>query len=166
MFERKINLFAGLAAGAVGGLAGAWVKAKLEGPLQAATDRLLQDGDADVTRTPHGVPPVRLVEKAAGHKLGFGQRQTAKHGIHYAFSATMGALYGALAEVAPPVTAGNGAVAGVALWLGAHEAALPLLGLAPAPKDLPASNHIWEGISHIGYGMAVETVRTLLRPLL
>ena len=134
MFDRKINLFAGLAAGAVGGLAGAWVKAKLEEPLKAATDRVLEDGDADVTRTPHGVPPVALVEKAAGQKP-----ETSANGRRPSTASTTpfprrwGPSTARWRRSPRPITAGNGAaVAGVALWLGAHEAALPLLGLTPA----------------------------------
>jgi len=45
--------------------------------------------------------------------------------VHYAFGAVMGAVYGAAAEVAPPVKSLAGLPYGAALFVGADEIALP-----------------------------------------
>ena len=59
--------------------------------------------------------------------------------VHYAFGASVGALYGGVAAVTPRVTTAAGLPFGVAVWLGAHVITVPALGLAEPPTRQPPS---------------------------
>jgi uncharacterized membrane protein YagU involved in acid resistance len=78
----------------------------------------------------------------------------------------MGALYGALAEVAPQTTIGHGTPYGAAVWLGADEIAVPAFGLADGPAETPASTHLQALAAHLVYGVTLDTVRRLVRRVL
>jgi len=86
--------------------------------------------------------------------------------VHYGFGTTMGGAYGALAEVLPAVTAGQGLLYGVGLMLLADEAAVPAMGLSRSPRRRPASTHAYSLVSHVVYGLTCEMLRRPLRALL
>src|SRR5262245_15222906 len=86
--------------------------------------------------------------------------------LHYVFGTTMGAAYGAMAELAPRTTSLWGTSFGTALWLGADEVAVPAFGLSKPPFDSPASTHASALASHLVYGATVETVRRGVRAAL
>ena len=166
MFNHRINPFDGLVAGAIGGLAGAWVKAQVEPAMRRWAEGAVPPERPDPTRQPHGDPTVVLAERSAGHPLAEHEREAAGSHIHYAFGGAVGAAYGAAAEVLPFVTAGTGTLAAAALWFGAHEVSLPALGLTPPAEKMPASNKMWELGSHLAYGVTAEVVRRVVRFLL
>jgi uncharacterized membrane protein YagU involved in acid resistance len=56
------------------------------------------------------------------------QKPLAGNLVHYAFGASIGALYGGVAAVVPRVTAAVGLPFGFAVWLGAHVITVPALG--------------------------------------
>ncbi len=68
-----------------------------------------------------------------------------------------------LAEVAPGVTAGEGAAFGAAVWLIADEASVPALGLTKAPAQIPVSTHVYALASHLVYGVVAEAMRRAFR---
>jgi Protein of unknown function (DUF1440) len=84
--------------------------------------------------------------------------------VHYAFGGVVGALYGAVAERAPRVTAGLGVPFGVAVWLGAHVITVPAAGLAPPPTRRPLRAEASELLLHLVYGAVTEIARRLGRP--
>ena len=83
--------------------------------------------------------------------------------LHYAFGATLGAFYGAAAEVSPRVTAGGGIPFGAAVWLAADEVGMPAMGFARKPGDQPLSVHLQSLADHAVFGAVTELVRFLLR---
>jgi hypothetical protein len=83
--------------------------------------------------------------------------------FHYAFGATLGALYGAAAEAAPSLTTGAGAPFGTAVWIAADEIGTPAAGLAPPSSELPLSVHLQSLAAHIAFGATTEIVRRALR---
>jgi uncharacterized membrane protein YagU involved in acid resistance len=85
--------------------------------------------------------------------------------VHYAFGASVGALYGAGAAVVPSVTTAVGLPFGVAVWLGAHVITVPALGLAEPPTHRPRSKEALELVLHLVYGAVTELVRRLARPV-
>lgn len=91
------------------------------------------------------------------------ERKVGGSAVHFAFGASVGALYGIAAEVAPEVTAGEGLPFGTAVLIVADEIALPLTGLAEAPWQTPARRHVYALFSHFAYGAATELTRRLLR---
>ena len=83
--------------------------------------------------------------------------------VHYGFGATMGAAYGAIAEILPRVTVGVGVPFGAAVWLGAHVVVVPALGLAEPPTRRPRSAEALELGLHLLYGLTTDVVRRLVR---
>jgi uncharacterized membrane protein YagU involved in acid resistance len=83
--------------------------------------------------------------------------------VHYGVGTTSAAVYGALAEVAPLVTIGNGVGFGAGLWLLADEVAVPAAGLSKPAKEIPLTTHIYALVSHLVYGWITVTVRQAVR---
>lgn len=177
--RRSGRLWKGLLAGAAAGLAGsvamtvcqkAWTKASEvvkkadnEQKESAGTQEPRQDKDEDAT--------VKAASKAvslAGHELRPEQKPKAGSFVHYGFGTAMGVLYGIVMESAPrrfrtvhPAVSGGGF--GSALFVGAHEIAVPALGLSAKPSEQPLSDHFREWALHLAYGISGEMVRRLLR---
>lgn len=83
--------------------------------------------------------------------------------LHYAYGISMGAVYGAAAEISGKVTAGAGMPYGALIWLGADEGVVPLLGLSESPEDYPLSVHAGAFTAHLVYGLTTELVRNVVR---
>lgn len=143
------NIAKGLLCGLLGGLVGS--VAKIGGEL-------IYD-----PRNQGQTPPPVLLER----KL-FGPRPAAEEfrgmqEIHFLFGGATGAIYGAVAEVAPIVTSGYGSVFGIVLQFFTHESLVPLAGLDVPPWKQPAREHASEFFTHILYGVATEVTRRYLR---
>jgi putative membrane protein len=100
------------------------------------------------------------------HKLTKREKKVAGPAVHYAFAASMGALYGGLAEVTEIPKAGFGSAFGAALFVGADEIAVPALGLSEMPQDVALSKHFYGLVSHLVYSAVAEAVRRPLRKAL
>jgi uncharacterized membrane protein YagU involved in acid resistance len=97
------------------------------------------------------------------HELSEQQKKIAAPAVHYAFGASVGAIYGTLVESGHVMRAGWGLPFGAVVWLGAHVIAVPALGLSePITKSEPSSEAAEFG-AHLLYGATVESVRSLLR---
>lgn len=94
------------------------------------------------------------------------QKPLAGNLVHYAFGASVGALYGGVAAVVPRVTAAVGLPFGFAVWLGAHVITVPALGLAEPPTRRPRSQEGLEFVLHLVYGAVTEFVRRFVRQAL
>jgi len=150
MQNRTPSTSAGLAAGFLAGLAGSAAKAAAEAVYPPRIEG-------------QKPPPVVLVRKIAGHRLGRRSEARAMKYIHYGFGALVGAAYGWLAEYHPRVTAGSGALFGASLNLMTHETTLPLLGLSDSPLKQKPREQVSEAVTHVVFGVAVELTRRLLR---
>lgn len=105
-------------------------------------------------------------EGVFGHELKESEKRPAGAVVHYAFGSATGGLYGAAAEVAPEVTTGLGLPFGVAFWMVADEAVVPLLGLSKGPTEYPVSTHVYALASHLVYGLTTEVTRRAVRNIL
>ena len=165
------HLFRGILAGAVGGLiasavmngyqatsAKAWYAVKSPEEQKKARREQASAGD-DTTK----IVANFVARKATGEDLTPGQKETAGPVVHYLFGTVMGALYGGLAEYAPLSALGVGTVFGSALFLGADELTLPLLGLSKPPAEEPAGPQLDHWAAHLVYGATTELVRRGLR---
>lgn len=179
------DIWKGLAAGVVGGL----VASAVMNEFQALLSRLagdeershgaqsLQQGSPE-----HGVgrelrergsdyedddAPERLANAVAvglfDRELTKREKEKAGTALHYAYGTSMGALYGAAAEIAPGVTAAAGLPFGAAVWVTADEGVVPLLGLSKKPNEYPLSVHAYALASHLVYGLTTEVVRSAVR---
>ena len=179
------DVWKGLAAGVVGGLVASAVMNEfqalwsrlLEGEERSHGAQSLQQGSPE-----HGVgrelrergsdddtddAPERLANAISvglfDRELTKGEKETAGKALHYAYGTSMGALYGAAAELLPGVTAGAGAPFGAAVWVTADEGVVPLLGLSKKPTEYPLSIHAYALASHLVYGLTAEAVRRAVR---
>ncbi len=100
------------------------------------------------------------------HELTKGEKKIAGPAVHYAFGTAVGGLYGAVAELAPEVSAGAGLPFGVVFWLVADETAVPLLGFSKGPTEHPLSTHAYALASHFVYGLTTDVVRRAMRGVL
>lgn len=107
-----------------------------------------------------------LAEGVFDKKLTKAEKEAGGTAVHYAFGVGTGAFYGAAAELAPVLTAGAGVPFGAAVWLGADEGILPLLGLSKSPAEYPPSVHAYSLASHFVYGLTTELVRRAVRSAL
>jgi|SRR5215207_5031866 len=179
------DVWKGLAAGVVGGL----VASAVMNEFQALLSRLagdeershgaqsLQQGSPE-----HGVgrelqerggddedddAPERLANAVSvglfDRELTKREKEKAGTALHYAYGASMGALYGAAAEIAPGVRAAAGLPFGAAVWVTADEGVVPLLGLSKKPTEYPLSVHAYALASHLVYGLTTEVVRRAVR---
>ena len=158
------SVWKGAVAGLAAGLAASWVMNQFQAALsKAITDRPQQQGDSeDATMK----AAEAISETVADQKLTKQEKQTAGPVIHYAFGSTIGAAYGALAEVAPRTTTGWGVPFGAAVWLGADEIAVPAFGLSKSPFESPVSTHASALAAHVVYGLTTDVVRRLVRAAL
>ena len=178
----------GLAAGAVGGLAAAFVMNRFQAALgrtvageershgaqslqqgtpQRGVGRDLQaEGvdhpEDDATERLANAISVGVLERGLTER----EKDAAGTAFHYAMGLTSGALYGALAEFAPAAKSGGGLPFGMAVWLIADEGLVPAAGLSKSAEEYPLSIHAYSIASHLVFGLAAETVRRAVRAAL
>jgi putative membrane protein len=144
-------------AGAVGGLAGAAIM----GPLHSLATRANKDGGSSGEDATEKV--AKTVTRAiTGHKPSGAQQKNGALFVHYAFGATMGALFGLASEVVPGTRTGLGTLFGAAVYVGAHALTVPLLGLAPGVAENGLAQEGAELAAHLAYGMVTDRVTKLL----
>jgi uncharacterized membrane protein YagU involved in acid resistance len=80
---------------------------------------------------------------------------------HYTFSGMVGICYALVAEHAPVLRKGWGAVPGALVWAIADEGAMPVLGLSRGPRQLTGGMHAYSLLGHWIYGATLECVRRL-----
>ena len=174
LFGNKPSPLKGLLAGAIGGLLGTLALDLFQQGAMIATRKVEDAADTGHTFSRQQEQQIKGFERAhaeaadalTGGNLSHAQRKAAAPITHYAFGALCGAVYGALAEYTPAVTAGLGTAFGSALFLAAQEGAVPALGLSPAPNKIPAALHAGGLTAHCVYGFTTEGTRLLFRKAL
>jgi putative membrane protein len=159
-----------VATGAAVGIAASWVKSFSEPRLQELFERLVQPTSvekeligADPTGHPERMPPAevadRLARRVSGHGLSRQQRVSVLNPLHYTFGAALGAAYLCAARRWPAVTRDLGIPAGLTIYGATHASALPILRIQEPPWKLPLAAVLWEGTSHVVFGLALEGFR-------
>ena len=184
--KKHRNLWKGLAAGIVSGLAASWVMNQFQSTWGKLTEGIAKPHGAQSLQ--HGTPrhgvgrelqergneeeddnaAVRMAsivsEEVFDHRLKDKEEKEVGGAVaHYTMGATSGALYGAAAELVPEVTMGTGLPFGAAVWLVADEGIVPALGLSKSPTEYPLSKHAYAVASHLVYGLTTELVRQAVR---
>ena len=163
------NIWKGMLAGAIAGLAASWVMNKFQGSWSEVRQKLQQhsgqqQSGADEEATTKTVG-------AIGHDVlhvDFSREQRERYAplVHYAFGTATGALYGALAEHYPLVKRKWGTEFASAVFLAADELAVPALKLSKPPTESSLSKHIYGWASHLVYGLSTETARRSMRAVM
>ena len=151
---------AAIAADVASGMAAGMVAALAMNLFQAGWAKLAarkSSGGADSTRK-----TADAVSKAVGGKpVRKRLRNTAAGAVHYATGAAMGGVYGLVSGMIPAITAGNGALFGAIVWLGADEIAVPAFGLGKAPDKVAPGDHAYALVSHLVFGVVLDTARRI-----
>jgi putative membrane protein len=184
--HQKSDIWKGLAAGVVSGLAASWVMNQFQsawgklaegvdkphgaqslqhGTPQHGVGRELQERGREESDDNAAVRTASIIsEEIFDRELKNKEEKEIGGAIaHYAMGATSGAIYGAAAEFLPEVTIGTGLPFGAAVWLVADEGLVPALGLSKSPTEYPLSKHAYALASHLVYGVATELVRNAVR---
>jgi hypothetical protein len=164
----------GTVAGLVGGIAGTFAMSEFQAFWSRAIDGYESDsagGRHDARdwqeRSEDDNANEQTAQMVAVHTIGRtlndDELSIAAPAVHYAFGSAMGALYGMAVENAPVVRAGSGSAFGAAVWIGADEIAMPMLGLESPDNDRTFELHAQSFASHIVYGVTTELVRRAIR---
>lgn len=174
MSHEDKHVVRGIFAGIIGGLVASWVMnefiagpgMKLQHATQTPFENVEEKHHADDPDSTMKVADAVASVATGGRHLTLEQQKTAGPVVHYAFGATMGALYGGAAELFPGVKSGFGTTFGSALFAGADLVAVPALNLAPPATEEPMpaiGNHY---AAHLVYGATTELVRRIVRAML
>ena len=153
--RKRESVWTGMAAGMAGGLAASWMMGVAHSFLGRAAGANFKGGVQDPTVEAASALSRRFLQR----ELDTREKYIAGPLIHYAFGTLVGGLYGTAATVLPGIRAGAGVPFGVAVWAGAHAAAVPALGLAESPYEQPLASGVVELAAHLIYGGATELIR-------
>ena len=161
------NILKGIIAGAVGGLAAAFVMTQ----YQALTAKLTESDEPKKSKKnesePANVKAAEMVsENIFDHKLKRAEKEPAGEAMHYLMGGVSGAIYGATAELSGATTFAAGLPFGSAVWAIADDVVIPALGLSKSPTEYPLSTHAYALSSHWVYGLVTEVVRKAVRKAL
>jgi len=171
-FPKRHSPWKPLVAGLLGGLAATAAMSQFQNALQKVTKPSPENSTSPEEEFEDAtVKAAAKLSRLAGHQLSPEAKKKAGPLVHYGFGTTMGAVYGlAKAKVprrirhSPALLAG--AAFGSALFLGAHEIAVPVLHLAPKPSESPLAEHASELDGHLIYGLTLGAVQAITLKLL
>lgn len=152
------------------GIAASSIKSVSEPLLQQLFERLVRPTAAekelvgtDPSGHPDRMPPAELADRLArrvgGRGLSRQQRVSVLNPVHYTLGSALGVAYVAAARRWPAATRGLGVLAGLTIYGSTHASALPILRIQEPPWKLPISAVLWEGTSHVVFGLALEGFR-------
>jgi putative membrane protein len=167
----------GAVAGAIGGAAGAYTMERFQQwwndmEKRAAPRRrahALRDGAAEKTaeKTKDEPATVKVAERVSKKLLDADVPEELKpvagEAVHYTTGATIGAVYGFVAEILPPARMFNGLLMGTIVWWTADNMFVPAQKLGKKPEQVPPSKHAYALASHLVYGFTTELVRSVVR---
>jgi hypothetical protein len=168
------EIAAGMCAGFIAGLAATWVMNRFQAWWSHAVEGYHSESAAgsedarDWQERHEGGNANELFAQAVatrtlGRRLSRDELKVAAPIVHFAFGSATGAIYGGLAETVPSVRALGGTAYGTAVWIGADEIAVPLMGLSKRRGELPPAAHLQAFVSHLVFGAATEIVRRAVR---
>lgn len=154
--DRDIGL--GLASGLAAGLTGALVMTGFQALL----------AKVGITSGVQGPPSTERAANAAaylvtGRRVPRARRAAAGDAVHNAVGSLVGGVYGVAAEVAPQVTAGQGAAFGVVAATVVDETLVPAFRFGDPLWRAPVVSHPYSYVSHVVFGTSTEAARQLFR---
>lgn len=169
--EHEMDFSKGIIAGIAGGLLASLLMEQFQALWNTAAEKIAGSGDAGESprreATPATVKVAQSVSKKVfGRKIPKAKREVAGEAVHYTMGIASGAIYGALTEISPVTTIGDGLAFGTAVWVLADEVSVPKLGLSDEPKKIPLATHFYALVSHLVYGWVTEIVRRAVRKAL
>jgi uncharacterized membrane protein YagU involved in acid resistance len=160
-FDAEQSVWKGALAGVIAGFVASWVMNQFQAALRAEPSQPQGESEDATMKAAEAIS-----ETIADRHLTNEEKHAAGPIIHYAFGSSLGAAYGALAEVAPRTTTAWGVPFGAAVWFGADEVAVPAFGLSKSPFDYPMSTHASALAAHLVYGITTDLVRRVVRSVI
>ena len=160
-----------VATGLLAGWVGVQAKGKAESTLQGWGEKLFPpapgqkelpgaDPEGHGDRMPPSVLYRRLVDLRGGDgdALEGDALEAGAVWFHHAMAYGYPVAYSVLSRRVPAVRLGSGTVGGAALFGAFHGTALPVMGVQASLSELPKAWWVWEGGSHVVFGVAVDLV--------
>lgn len=165
------------------GLAAGWAAMKVKGQAEATLQPLGErwfppepgqkellgaDPAGHGTRMPPSTMYVRLAAQRGVHLDADdpGDAEAIEAGavwFHRAIGLGYPVIYSLLSRRFPFVTTGLGSGGALVLFLGTHASTVPAAGLQAPLRELPKAWWVWEGGSHLLYGMTTDLSLRVLR---
>jgi putative membrane protein len=153
--SKNVSVWAGVAAGFAAGLAGSLAMGLVNRALKEAMGRPPRGGLQDPA-----VEAASALSRAVFKRdLTMAEKEVAPAFVQFAAGGAAGALYGAVAALAPAAAGRAGLPFGAAAWVGGHLYAAPRLGIADPPMDRPLAVEAIDLVSYLVYGAVTEGVR-------
>lgn len=143
--------------GALSGVTAGAVMNQVHTIWSAAEKRLQGQGREEGGGEP---ATVKAAESAIG-PIDEAKKPALGSAVHYAMSASMGAVYGSSFARPTLMQAGRGLAYGAAVWLLADEVAVPALGLGASSS--PPKTHVRALLAHLVYGATLDAGLRLAR---
>ena len=145
----------GMAAGLAGGLAGSMAIGQFLHIWSKLTEsKLEEEGMQSTVKAASAVS-----ESVLDHPLTEEEKPKAGTAVHFGFGGLAGALYGAAAAKSTAVSTAVGIPFGAAVYVGAHAAAVPALGLGKPVTEKSAMDEAGELFGHLVYGVVTDLTR-------
>lgn len=167
----SVDPIRGAVAGAIGGAAGAYAMERFQAwwndmERRAAPKRrahAIKDRTAEKDEPATVKAAERVAKKVLDTGLPEELKPVAGEAVHYTTGATIGAVYGFVAEILPPARLFNGLAMGAVVWWTADNMFVPAQELGTKPERTPPSVHAYALASHLVYGFTTELVRSVVR---
>lgn len=172
IFPKRNSTWKHVIGGFIGGLAATAAMSQFQNALRNLTKPSREESSSPEKEFEDAtVKAAAKLSRLAGHELTPQEKKKAGPLVHYSFGTIMGVVY-SMAKAnapdrlrhAPALT--SGATFGSALFLAAHEIAVPAFHLAPKPSESPFAEHASELTGHLVYGLTLEAVHAITLKLL
>jgi putative membrane protein len=172
-YRRRKSPVAGILLGSLSGLVGTILMTRFQVLWKKATEEIQppkrSEGKEKQSEEDSTVKVARTITEATGHTLPQAQKEKAGNWVHYGFGALMGGMYGLARETIPqsllrrlhPAFVGAGY--GSAVFVGAHEIAVPALDLGSNPLAEPVPDQVSHYLAHLVYGVGTSLTYSALR---
>lgn len=156
------SVVAGAVIGAAAGAAAVWIMDRVD--WFAYNHEPEAARQQTIAARPDGMDPAHVLAKRMGAMAGkeISQPHPAGLAVHYSLGVAPGAIYGALHEAVPVLSAGRGSLFGLALFLIQDEGLNAVTHLSGKPRQYPWQAHARGLAAHVVYGVVMAgTVRAL-----
>jgi hypothetical protein len=157
------NMLLWAAAGAAAGTLAVWVMDRFD---WFAYNRMPEeDRQRTVQARPDGKDPAHVMASKVASLAGkqISQPHPAGIAVHYSLGMLPGAIYGALYDKVPLLSAGRGSVFGLGLFLAQDEGLNALTGLSGKPSEYPWQDHARGLAAHVLFGVVTDTTIRFLK---
>lgn len=157
------NVMAGAVVGAAAGAIAVWVMDRVD---WFAYDHESEEArQRTIAARPDGMDPAHVIADKLAETAGkeITQPHPAGIAVHYSLGIAPGAIYGALHETMPGLSAGRGSLFGLGLFLIQDEGLNAITGLSGKPQQYPWQAHARGLVAHVVYGLVLDSVVRLCK---